>query len=961
LPTRGFRLAWLSLVGLFVVALLAPPLVLQGARVLVEGALTALDEVSALAAARVAGRPVEVLNDRTEFSDTFANPSGTFTWNEGVTPVRARGADGVWAPVDYTLRARPGGTVAPASSVADVVFSGGGSGTMARIGRGGYQVSLGWLGVLPAPTLSGSIATYPDVLPGVDLQLTAQPLGFSTLLVVKTAEAARNPALGVVRLPLATRNVTLTATSAGGLSAVDGVDTEVFSAPSAAMWDSSGAGRASVGVRVVPGELDLLPDRGMLASPSTRFPVSIDPAFSVTGTQANWTKINDCFKTQAYWNGANDTDAHNEGSMKVGMSPSGYGDSCDGMAWRTYFMFNTAAVQGKNVISLSFNAFETWAASCNAKPVDLYVTGQATSTTTWNSPPGSPPGNATLLQEQSFAHGWSSTCPGSSVVFNKISTPSMLKLVSAHNPMSFMLRAPNESHCFADSTHGDTCQWKRFDSGVLLNSQRAFLSIQYNTPPNVPSGLYTSGSPYLYPNGHIPCNGNANYVNTLTPTMHASIGDPDDSGSSQTQALTAIYSWTGGTAGSVKAGGRAPGSGNPTLATSALIPTTAGLANGTAVDWTVVAADDGGLSSDPSATCHLTIDTTEQQLVPGITSADYPDNTAAKQVGAPGTVTFDPNGASSVAGYLYGLNTSTPWKFVAAGTDGTATVTIVPPVVGLNPLNVQIIGLGGNLGPVKNYKVVTGHNATGSVLLYQLAMDEGTGTVLDDKVGFHTTTAAGATSWVAGHNSSNDPNDHAVHFAASPGGYLQTSEPTVDTANEFTVSAWVRLDDTAAGYRILSQDDVPPGTSGAVGVAGYYLESTAGTAPRWEFSAPTGDVLGAPVAHAVSDAAPSVGVWTHLVGVFCMDPTCMRPGDPGLGRVYLYVDDVLQSVSGQDDTSWQARGPMQIGRGTYRGLSTDPNPNYSNLLNGSVDDVSVYWGDPCPSPASASPSCTNVG
>lgn len=71
--------------------------------------------------------------------------------------------------------------------------------------------------------------------------------------------------------------------------------------------------------------------------------------------------------------------------MKVGMSPSGYGDPCDGMAWRRYFMFNTAAVQGTqfHVHTVKFNVFETWAASCTAKPVDLYVTGQATSSMTW--------------------------------------------------------------------------------------------------------------------------------------------------------------------------------------------------------------------------------------------------------------------------------------------------------------------------------------------------------------------------------------------------------------------------------------------------------------------------------------------------------------------------------------------------------------------------------------------------
>lgn len=284
--------------------------------------------------------------------------------------------------------------------------------------------------------------------------------------------------------------------------------------------------------------------------------------------------------------------------------------------------------------------------------------------------------------------------------------------------MSFMLRAPNEGHCFADSSHGDTCEWKRFDSGALLASQKAYLSIEYNRAPNTPPGMYTSGSPYLYPNGQVPCNANANYVNTLTPTMHAAISDPDDSGSSQSQPLAATYSWSGGTAGSVTtpSPGRAPGSDNPTLATSASIPS-GDLANGTAVDWSVVAGD--GIESGPaSATCHLTIDTTAQNVMPGVTSTDglYPPRGVGTAVGTLGNFTFDPGTATDVRGYLYGLNSSTPWKFVdATGAGSTAAVKVVPPEVGDNDLVVQIIGQGGNLGPPQHYDVVTGHGTSGSV------------------------------------------------------------------------------------------------------------------------------------------------------------------------------------------------------------------------------------------------------
>jgi hypothetical protein len=317
--------------------------------------------------------------------------------------------------------------------------------------------------------------------------------------------------------------------------------------------------------------------------------------------------------------------------------------------------------------------------------------------------------------------------------------------------------------------------------------------------------------------------------------------------------------------------------------------------------------------------------------------------------------TFDPGTATDVLGYLYGLNTS-PWELVTAtGAGSTASVTIQPLDVGDNFLNVQIIGQSGNVGPVNTYDVITGHGTTGSVLLYHLGMDEGTGSVLKDDVGGHTTTAAGSYSWVAGHTGA--AGDYGVHFASSPGGYMQTSDATVDTSSGFAVSAWVKLDDTAATYHIVSQDSA---LNGGQGGAGYYLELKAGATPYWEFTVPTTDGVSPPLVRAISGAAATAGVWTHLVGVFCFDASCLLPGDTAGGRVYLYVNDVLQATSAADGSSWSAMGPMQIGRGSHRASSTDPKPNETNYLNGAVDDVSVYWGDPCPPPTAASTNCTGI-
>jgi hypothetical protein len=147
------------------------------------------------------GVRVEVTSLRTETEDVYANPNGSFTMVQRVLPVRVRQGSS-WVPVDTTLRKLPDGSVRPAATTVPVAFSGGGATPIARVSVRGTDFSLGWPGVLPAPVLSGDTATYPDVLPDVDLIVTADVLGFSEVLVVKTPAAARHPDLRTLHLTM---------------------------------------------------------------------------------------------------------------------------------------------------------------------------------------------------------------------------------------------------------------------------------------------------------------------------------------------------------------------------------------------------------------------------------------------------------------------------------------------------------------------------------------------------------------------------------------------------------------------------------------------------------------------------------------------------------------------------------------------------------------------------------------
>jgi hypothetical protein len=160
-------------------------------------------ERAAVARARASGQRVEVLSKRSETMEVFAEPNGTFTALLHAGPVRVRRGGG-WVPVDTTLERRADGSVGPRATVEPLAFSGGGSGPLLRLGRDGRRVTLTWPWRLPAPRLAGDTATYPEVLPGVDLRLTAAATGFHEVLVVKTRQAAANPALARLRFGIST-------------------------------------------------------------------------------------------------------------------------------------------------------------------------------------------------------------------------------------------------------------------------------------------------------------------------------------------------------------------------------------------------------------------------------------------------------------------------------------------------------------------------------------------------------------------------------------------------------------------------------------------------------------------------------------------------------------------------------------------------------------------------------------
>ncbi|MEU7064481.1 ricin-type beta-trefoil lectin domain protein [Streptomyces sp. NPDC046161] len=235
----------------------------------------------ARALARKTGKAVSIGHLTTGNSQTVANPDGTLTSDSTPVPERVKRPDGTWQPLDATLRRNPDGTVSPVAVASKLSFSGGGSGPMATMtSADGKKLSLKAPFPLPEPVLDGAGALYRGVLPDVDLELTATPVGgWRQVLIVRTAEAAADPAVKKLQLAVESDGLTVSADGAGNLKATDGQGRTRFSAPSPLLWDSAAdTANSPAGVQA--------PAAKSAVSGLRSAPVAGQPATGPSGTEA---------------------------------------------------------------------------------------------------------------------------------------------------------------------------------------------------------------------------------------------------------------------------------------------------------------------------------------------------------------------------------------------------------------------------------------------------------------------------------------------------------------------------------------------------------------------------------------------------------------------------------------------------------------------------------------------------
>lgn len=881
------------------------------------------------AAARVAsgtGRKVEVTSLRTESSETYAMPGGGLETDQHLRPVRAR-VGGVWKAIDNTLVKRPDGTVGPAVAAVGMTLSGGGSGPLVTLERAGRKLSYTWRSALPVPTLSGDTATYKDVLPGVDLQMRADVDGFHELVVVNSADAARNPALKRLAFGVRARGLAVSRTKDGGLEATDtaggGV---VFAAPKPIMWDSgtagsgTGAGAAARSAaaevaaadprrgptdtsRVAPiaaavdsksSQLTLTPDQSLLTGAATSYPLYIDPQ-TYTPKAGDWTMVS------KYW--ASSPQYRFNGDSDEGVGYCGWYYCAPNDTKRLFYSFPTSKFAGKSILSATFIGHETWSASCSDRPVELWRTKGFTSGTTWNS---SADNWLARLDTVNTANGYSG-CAASDVEFDATSG---VKYAASHNSSSttFGLRASDESDAYG---------WKRF-------SDDAYLRVHYNAPPKQIGMSQLSMSP----GGSCHSPSSPVRIGSLPSITASNVTDPDGDEVSVQFEL----SWDAGDGKgfttqwtSSKIGPKKSGSTFSTKLTSTL--SGKAVPKNKTIGWAARAVDyDQGTyysyspwSYSGSATdCYWVYDTTVP-AGPVITSGDYPavndsdpNDPTYDGVGRDGTFTFD-SSATDVVKYCYGVN-ATPVcdadHTVTTSGGAAKSVTFRPTRAGTNFVYAQAYDSAGNASEpeVYEYRVKEGQPAEAEWKLDDASgATQAAGTAGDRTLSVVGSPTLGAPGKVG----------TGIDFNGTDS-YLASDIPTVRTDAGFSVAAWVKLDSMPSSAAIIAAQ---PGNY-APGFELYYSQAY----DRWVFNQYSSDSASAtPVrAMASTSGGVSVGQWYHVAGVY-------SGGDKLLS---LYVNGQLAGSTSYT-TAWDARRGLQIGAGNYSGTA-------GNFFPGTIDDVRIF-------------------
>ncbi|MFE5093345.1 LamG-like jellyroll fold domain-containing protein [Streptomyces sp. NPDC056638] len=625
-------------------------------------------------------------------------------------------------------------------------------------------------------------------------------------------------------------------------------------------------------------ELVLTPDTDVLKGNDTTYPVFIDPQWYSPRASA-WTMASKYWASSPQWKF--------NGESNAGMGYCNWSYCQPNDTKRLFYRIPTSKFAGKSILSAEFVVRNEWSASCSARGVQLWRTKDISSSTTWNSQ------NASgfwidHLKTESFAYGYTG-CSAKDAEFD-VKSAVQQAANGKWSTMTFGMQASSEA---------DANGWKRF-------SDKAYLRVKYNRPP---PQIKMSQLTMQY-GGVCKAPSSAVRVRSLGLIYANGVTDPDgDRVSVQFQAT-----WDGGSWSPARTTSKNSGE-DFSISLPSSIP------QNKQVSWYARAYDGAQYSpwshaGDPTA-CYFYYDT-QAPKSPSINSNEYPASDPADPndpwydgMGQYGTFTMT-SGDSQVTKYWYDFNVEPGGKNTLSTTSGAAkSISALPPHVGLNTLYVSSLDAAGNRSAPTGYRfrVTSGQLERAAWQFDESAgANQAEGATPAREAVLHGGVAAGAQGV---------DNGAALHFNGTDA-YASTDVPTVNTANGFSVSTWVKLDTIPDGAAVVATQ---PGNN-SPGFEMYYSKGY----DRWVFNQYTADTADAGIARAMAPTAGDAiaGKWTHLVGVY----------SGGAKELRLYVDGALAG-STPYTTAWNARRGLQIGAANLRGTVT-------NYFPGSIDDVRIF-------------------
>ncbi|MET9482678.1 FG-GAP-like repeat-containing protein [Streptomyces sp. NPDC006638] len=433
----------------------------------------------------------------------------------------------------------------------------------------------------------------------------------------------------------------------------------------------------AVGTATLTGEgstgatLAITPDKELLTSPKTQWPVFIDP--SLTGKTKNWTTTYKKYPTSSFYDGANYNSGTTEARVGYESTTGGLSRSFFRLAWKS-------SIKGATVTKADIRLYETYAWSCSSREMQVWRTDGISSSTTWNKQPSW----KEEIGRKSFANGWSSACPDAYVVYDGKSV-AQDAANGGWTDFTIGLQA---------STEDSSYSWKKFKSE---GESAPKIVITYNRKPAEPTSLDISPG--------TGCDTTKPYasVGLSDLTFSAKSSDPDGD-----LKYLDFEVWQEGSSTRLYDGNRTvDSSGAASVTLDGADGTASQFVNGKTYLWAVRALDSSGAASTyapPStANCGFVYDSSAPNS-PKITSTDYPEddgngtNWSTVKFGATaGKFTFSPAGSTDTVKYLYAVNSTNLSKTtptVSAG--GSVTVTIPPLAAGPNVLYAKGADASGN-------------------------------------------------------------------------------------------------------------------------------------------------------------------------------------------------------------------------------------------------------------------------